>query len=67
MATHRMSLLFGVLFLGGCGAEVAGTAATAAALQASQAQQAREQQRQIEKKLGAALKAEQASASAAGE
>jgi hypothetical protein len=41
----------------GCGAEVATTAATAASLQATQASQALQQQRQLEDKLGAALKA----------
>jgi hypothetical protein len=49
----------------GCGAEVATTAATAASLQATQASQALQQQRQLEDKLGAALKAGEDRAAAA--
>jgi len=49
----------------GCGVEVATTAATAASLQAAQAGQAVQQQRQIEDKLGAALKAGEDRAAAA--
>ncbi len=48
-----------------CGGEVAGTAATAAALEAKQAQQAKAQQQQFNAKLGEAMKAVDASASAA--
>jgi ABC-type uncharacterized transport system auxiliary subunit len=51
----------------GCGAEVATSAATTASLQATQAKQAQQQQRQIEDKLGAALKAGESRAAASGQ
>jgi hypothetical protein len=54
------------LALGACGVEVATTAATAASLQAAQATQAKAQQRQIEDKLGAALKVGENRAAAEG-
>ena len=54
------------LLLAGCGAEVAGTAATTAALQAQQIKQARQQQQQFKAQFDEALKAVDASASAAG-
>lgn len=53
--------------LAGCGAEVAQTAATTAALQARQVQQAKAQQQQFNAQLGEAMKAVDASASAAAQ
>ena len=53
--------------LAGCGAEVAQMAATTAALQSRQAQQAKAQQQQFNAQLGEAMKAVEASASAAAQ
>jgi hypothetical protein len=64
VAIARIGILIGAMVLGGCGADVAGTAATSASLQATQVQQGKEQQQQIESRLGEALKAVEASASA---
>ncbi len=50
----------------GCSAEVASTAATSAKLQATQAEQAKAQEAQFKKKLGEAMQATEAAASAAG-
>ncbi len=55
------------LVLGGCGAEVAGTAATAASVKAAELQAAQQQKAQFDKKLGEAMKATVAAASAAGD
>ena len=52
--------------LAGCGAEVAGTAATSAKLQATQIEQAKAQEAQFKTKLGEAMQATEAAASAAG-
>lgn len=58
-------LLIGLFAIAGCSPEAAGTAATVGKLQASQAEAARAQQQQIQQKLGEALKAGEAAASAA--
>ena len=65
-ATTGLALLALAALLVGCGAEVAGTAATSAKLQATQAEQAKVQEAQFKKKLGEAMQATDAAASAAG-
>ncbi len=50
----------------GCGAEVAATAASSAKLQAMQVEQAKAQEALFKKKLGEAMLATEAAASAAG-
>ena len=67
MPVSRLLCVAVLSLLTGCGAEVATTAATAAKLQAAQIEQAKAQQDQFKQKLGEALKATEAAASAAGE
>jgi hypothetical protein len=66
MSPVRLTLVVAVGAMAGCGAEVAGTAATSAKLQATQAEQAKAQEAQFKKKLGEAMQATEAAASAAG-
>jgi hypothetical protein len=66
MSPFRLTLVVAVGAMAGCGAEVAGTAATSAKLQATQAEQAKAQEAQFKKKLGEAMQATEAAASAAG-
>lgn len=69
MSRQKFICLVAAGFLGGCGAEVAGTAAASASLQATQLEQAKAQEALIKQKLGEAMnsmKAADAAASAAG-
>lgn len=66
MSRQKFICLVAAGFLGGCGAEMAGTAAKSASLQAAQIEQAKAQEAQLKQKLGEAMKAAEASASAAG-
>jgi hypothetical protein len=66
MSPLRFTLVVALGAVAGCGAEVAGTAATSAKLQATQASQAKAQEAQFKKKLGEAMQATEAAASAAG-
>ena len=61
-----LTLAFAFSLLAGCGAEVAGAAALSAKLQATQAGQTKAQEAQFKKKLGEAMQATEAAASAAG-
>ena len=65
MSSLKLMPFFAAVLLYGCGAEVAGTAATAGKLQAEQAAQAKAQAEQVKKKLGEAMQASDAAASAA--
>ena len=64
MSVPKLSMTLTLAVLAGCGAEVAGTAGTAARLQSAQAEQAKAQEAQIKKKLGEAMHATEAAASA---
>ena len=66
ITTHGLTLALALGLLAGCGAEVASTAATTAKLQATQGEQAKAQEAQFKKKLGEAIQATEAAASAAG-
>ena len=66
MSPLGLGLVVAVGAVAGCGAEVPGTAATSAKLQATQAEQAKAQEAQFKKKLGEAMQATEAAASAAG-
>jgi len=65
MLKLRFAGLIAAGLLVGCGPDVASTSLTAAKLQAEQAEQAKAQEAQIKKKLGEAMQATDAAASAA--
>ncbi|MEO8278387.1 MAG: hypothetical protein ABI564_01775 [Ideonella sp.] len=66
MPISRILLLIAAASLSGCGPDVVTTAATTAKLQAAQVEQAKAQEAQFKKKLGEAMQATEAAASAAG-
>ena len=66
MSKSGLTFLLVLGSLAGCGAEVASTAATSAKLQTTPAEQAKAHEAQFKKKLGEAIQATEAAASAAG-
>ena len=66
MSLPKLLIALALAPLVGCGAEVASTAVTGAKLQGAQAQQAKAQEAQLKAKLGEAMQATEAAASAAG-
>ena len=66
ITTSGLTVLLASGLLTACGADVASSAATTAKLQATQVEQAKAQEAQVKQKLGEAIQATEAAASARG-